>query len=60
MKLKCIKCGKYLGEIRDANLRKNITHLCKECTAILIKPKQKKEEVNDFFNEFFKDMFKGF
>ncbi len=31
MKIKCTKCYKYLGEIRDAKLRKGITYLCKEC-----------------------------
>ena len=27
----CKGCGKYLGEIRDATLRKEITYLCSSC-----------------------------
>ena len=27
----CVKCGKYLGEIRDAKLRKNIHFICDDC-----------------------------
>ncbi len=65
MKIRCIKCEKYLGEIIKAKLRKKITFLCKECTSILIKPKVKNENKNDFFNIFgeiddlFKDIFKS-
>jgi hypothetical protein len=27
----CIKCKKYLGEIRDAKLHKEINYICKKC-----------------------------
>ena len=27
----CHRCGRYLGVIRDAKLRKGITHACGEC-----------------------------
>ena len=27
----CHHCGRYLGVIRDAKLRKGITHACGEC-----------------------------
>jgi len=30
-KIYCQKCKKYLGEIRDAKLRKDIAFLCKDC-----------------------------
>jgi glutaredoxin-related protein len=28
----CVDCGTYLGEIRDAKLKKNISHICSSCT----------------------------
>jgi len=31
MKIYCAKCGKYLGEIRDATLRKKIYFICWPC-----------------------------
>ncbi len=31
MKIYCKKCGKYLGEIRDATLRKHIVYFCSHC-----------------------------
>ena len=31
MKIYCSSCSKYLGEIRDATLRKNTHHLCDQC-----------------------------
>jgi RNase P subunit RPR2 len=30
-KIYCKKCGEYLGEIRDATLRKRITFICGDC-----------------------------
>jgi len=30
-RIHCAGCGKYLGEIRDATLRKGIVHLCDGC-----------------------------
>ena len=30
-KISCSCCSKYLGEIRDARLRKGIYHLCGDC-----------------------------
>jgi len=30
-KILCKGCSKYMGEIRDAKLRKGITYLCSEC-----------------------------
>ena len=31
MKIYCHKCGKFLGEIRDASLRIGIKYLCRDC-----------------------------
>ena len=28
----CVICNKYLGEIRDATLRKGIVYLCRTCS----------------------------
>ena len=33
MKIYCHKCKKYLGEIRDATIRKGIVYLCRDCYA---------------------------
>lgn len=30
-KLHCNNCHKYLGEIRDATLRKGIVYTCEDC-----------------------------
>jgi hypothetical protein len=37
MKIRCSKCGKCLGEIRDGTLRRGVVHLCGECWDGLIK-----------------------
>ena len=31
MNIRCKKCKRYLGEIRDARLHKDIVYLCKKC-----------------------------
>lgn len=56
-KLYCVGCGKYLGIIRDAKLRKNITHLCESCDRIfqLLKASKKSD-----YSDIFKDIFGGF
>lgn len=51
MNIQCYKCGKNLGEIRDATLRKNIYHICCDCAAT---KKQPKHDMPDFFKEIFK------
>jgi len=43
MKIYCKHCGKYLGEIRDATLRKGVVFICKECSI-----------TNDIFNTLFR------
>ena len=50
MKVYCTHCGKYLGEIRDATLRKNIYYICEYCR-IEFKPTGFK--YYDFFKEIF-------
>lgn len=57
-KVHCYKCGKYLGEIRDATLRKNIYHICEFCASVEVKPKQKAATPN-VFDSIFGDIFGG-
>ena len=45
----CSGCKRYLGLIRDANLRKNIHYLCDNCeTKRLASDLAKKAKPNDF------------
>lgn len=51
MKIHCNKCGKYLGEVRDATLRNGIVYTCAVCA----KPKSPhKSEMPDFLSGLFK------
>lgn len=60
MKINCIGCGVYLGEIRDGTLKIGIVYLCSKCNIMRIasdlckKPKYDPEGI-----DFFKDLFKG-
>jgi len=54
VKIQCYKCGKTLGEIRDATLRKHIYHVCYYCAANDEKPKKPSYEMPDFLREIFK------
>ena len=36
-KISCTYCNKFLGQIRDAKLRKNIYHMCSECRQVVSK-----------------------
>ena len=58
MKIYCLVCKLYVGDIKDAKLRKGISYLCKDCTEIfnLKMGKTKKEETPDFLS----DLLKGF
>jgi predicted SprT family Zn-dependent metalloprotease len=49
MKIYCAKCRKYLGEIRDAKLRKGTAYLCAECERDL-----KKVDMPDFMRGLFR------
>ena len=52
MKIYCNGCGVYLGEIRDAKLRKNIVHLCKDCfSTYRLKMTPKTNDVPDFLKD---------
>lgn len=44
-KIHCADCGLYLGEIRDATLRKGITYRCERCSSPQI------ESVPDFLRD---------
>jgi len=35
--INCYKCQAYLGEIKDAKLRKDILFICRKCSEIKIK-----------------------
>jgi hypothetical protein len=50
----CSLCKKYLGEIRDAKLRKGIAFLCDECeTKRIASGMRKKIDIDDFFGGIF-------
>ena len=57
----CKGCGKYLGEIRDAKLRKGMVYLCQNCetkrlASDMARNKMKAQDpVNDFMNIFGKN-----
>lgn len=57
MKIYCAGCNKYLGEIRDATLRKNIVHLCSNCetkrkASDLAERTRPKSPLEDIFSTF--------
>lgn len=52
MDIRCYKCGLYLGEIRDATLRKNIWHICEGCA------RPKKVDLPQEFKDLFGGAFK--
>lgn len=60
MKIYCIKCNLYLGNIRDAKLRKDIKYLCEKCNiqreALELKYNNQKE--SNSFDQYFRDIFK--
>lgn len=64
-KIICKECNKYLGEIRDAKLRKGISFLCKECTEYFEIGNQESNQEYKKSNldnldvpDFFKDIFR--
>jgi len=54
VKIQCYKCGKNLGEIRDATLRKHIYHVCYHCAANDEKPKKPSYDIPDFLKGIFR------
>ena len=62
MKARCIKCKKYLGEIRDGTLHKNIMFICLGCNqqreALDLRYKNENKGSNDFMDTF-RDIFGG-
>lgn len=54
----CVDCGTYLGEIRDAKLKKNISHVCSICTDIRKRDRITGSRDSDFMS-MFGDMFKN-
>jgi len=33
--IRCFRCTTYLGEVRDAKLKKGMNHICGDCTTAL-------------------------
>lgn len=56
----CTRCRTYLGTIRDAKLKKGMTHLCGNCdTAFKAVEMMHKNKTNDSpFGDMFGDIFK--
>lgn len=51
--INCHLCNKYLGEIRDAKLRKGTVHICHECSsALAISRKKPYSDIPDFLKGF--------
>jgi len=63
-KIHCVECNLFLGDIRDASLRRNIVHLCTDCNnnriaeKMLAKTRSKdwKDDLADY-SEIFGDIF---
>ncbi len=54
----CVDCGTYLGEIRDAKLKKNISHICSSCTNIRKQHRTPDSQDTDFMS-MFSEILKG-
>jgi RNase P subunit RPR2 len=54
----CKKCNKYLGEIRDGRLHKDIVYLCKNCN--IQREALEMKYQNKSIPSGFEDIFKGF
>jgi len=52
-KISCTYCGKFLGIIRDAKLRKNIYHMCKECRMVSKPNRTKPMDLPEGFDKIF-------
>ena len=52
--IRCHKCGLYLGEIRDATLRKGIKYTCASCVTGNAK---RKKETDDLLPPEFRSLF---
>jgi hypothetical protein len=64
MEITCIDCGTYLGSIRDATLKKEISFMCKDCKCEhdalkLMKESDKHRNGKTSFNDIFGDVFSG-
>ena len=52
MKIYCCVCNTYVGEVRDANLMKNLAYLCPYCKDIAVGKRNDKNDV-DILKEIF-------
>ena len=53
--LHCYKCGGYLGEVRDATLKKDMYHVCGKCVRIEHAARSARQQYdgNDFLESIF-------
>lgn len=50
--INCKKCKKYLGEIRDATLRKGVVYMCEQCSRT--EPQGQGDDILKFMKGFMK------
>lgn len=62
MKIVCKKCSRYLGEIRDATLHKQIVYLCDKCETqrVSLEMRYNSSSTSDYSKKAFDDLFNGF
>lgn len=53
--LSCLKCKRYVGEVRDATLMKGIAYLCQGCAEEVVAPPKQWDGFNDLFQTFGKN-----
>lgn len=59
MKIYCVGCDKYMGEIRDGKLRKEIYFLCENCNLKRMASDMKNKGGNNYKN-YYEDLLKGY
>jgi len=57
MNINCCICNLYLGEVRDATLRKNVAHICKDCLQKVRSANKRKRNSDDMLPPEFKSIF---
>jgi hypothetical protein len=60
MKIYCISCNLYLGEIRDGSLRIGTYYICNKCKEKWRIANQMAENARKETPDFINDLFKGF
>lgn len=57
-KIYCEQCDAYLGEVRDATLRKDALYICASCL-IRLRPAPRKPDTSEDFGNVFEALFSG-